>query len=107
MRDEKLRRILNRLAIGGQCLFAFLRHDTQGCWKFRALDAVACQFCILQSGKGFGLVGGFEKTSFSLPRFAVIDYEFEMRTIAIRVSASPDFALCHAILLPFCCRKNK
>ena len=97
MRDVMFDRIGDRLAERFQLLGCVLRHDAQRRWKLRVLNAVAFQFSVLERGERIGLLFGLKETALALSRLAVVHHEFQMRTIAVAVSANPDFTSSHAI----------
>src|SRR5262249_10238620 len=80
-----------------QCFDCLLRHHPQRRRKFSVLNAVAFQFRVLERGERFGLLFRFKKAPLSFSGLAVIDDEFQVRTIAIPILANPDFALSHVI----------
>src|SRR5262249_43389083 len=95
----------DRLAERLQLLDCVLRVDAQRCRKLCAFNTIAFQFGVLESGERIRLIFLFKERALSLARFAVIHHEFEVWTIAIAVSANPNFASPHpntvAIVLPY------
>src|SRR5437667_12138211 len=107
MRDEKVRRVFDRLSVLAERILAFLRHDAQRCWKLCTFTPFVRQLDILLVSERLRRFFCFEKTALSLPSFTVIHNEFKVGTVAVPVFTLANFASFHAPLLPHCCRKNK
>src|SRR5947207_11571996 len=99
MRDEKVRRVLDRLSVKVERVLALLRHDAQRCWKLGAFTPFIRQLNILFVSERLCLFFRFEKTALSLPSLAVVHNEFKVGTVLVLVFTLANFASFHAL----CC----
>jgi hypothetical protein len=88
---DRQRRIRTPLFVLAQSARAFFRHYAQRRWELRVLDAAALQLGILEDGKCACLLFRLKEFPPTFSGLAIVHHELKRRTVAVAVSANPDF----------------